>query len=410
MVPAALPSGPVFWRATGTKSDKVNSEPGAVWSLAIPNRSAAVSAAIGTRADFDGDGYVDLVLPERVIRGGRNGYEGALPLPAAPTDALWSVLVAVGDVNGDGFGDLLRVDLFAGITSFGHIATTPLFGGQDGFVAGPAVVPASGFVVYGALYGAGPVGDVNGDGYADVLLKTRFVKATYYGGASGLVEGTAPDAATSQSFFGFDGDVNGDGFGDAASTSNGVPNIVETFGSPTGFGAVPRELSLAMSPRVGDLAMLDANGDGYSDLAVTLGDGSLALFAGAADGLGAVPFQTLPAPEQTDPNLLVVSSPLGAWDFNGDGWSDLVTLDHGYAIHYGRAGGVDPEGTPLALPSGTVLASRQGDVDGDGFDDLTVLTFEDDPTTFRRTFTSALLYLGRPGGIGSTPDQTLPLR
>ena len=54
----------------------------------------------------------------------------------------------------------------------------------------------------------------------------------------------------------------------------------------------------------------------------------------------------------------------------------------GFQIHFGTASGPDPAGSPLALPpSSDVLIGRGAisEVNGDGFDDLTVTLFAEIP-------------------------------
>ena len=115
----------------------------------------------------------------------------------------------------------------------GSGARRPSSGGPTGFTAGErrprSVMP------YGPIYVSGPAGDVDGDGYADFLFKTRFTPTTYLGGAAGISEGPPAAAEGSQSFYAFGADYDGDGFADAASMTNGDPSLFVTRGEPAGF-------------------------------------------------------------------------------------------------------------------------------------------------------------------------------
>ena len=69
-------------------------------------------AAASPRFDIDGDGADDAVVDHRALYyGGAKGYTAA-PLPAFPraTPVLFFALELVGDVNGDGFADVVLGD------------------------------------------------------------------------------------------------------------------------------------------------------------------------------------------------------------------------------------------------------------------------------------------------------------
>ncbi|HVT69797.1 MAG TPA: VCBS repeat-containing protein, partial [Trebonia sp.] len=396
VVPSApLPAGHVFWRARGTAGGVPGRTSSAVWELFIPHRVTAASTAVATWVDFNGDGYSDFVLSGRVLLGGPSGYAGSFTVPGGPAEATLEGYNAAGDVNGDGFGDLIRLDQ----TPLGTVGLwTPnvFFGGAQGFTPGAADVTVQ---MTGAPGGFVLGNDVNGDGYADSVFQTRFNLTAYYGSAAGISDGPPPQIFTSQSFTLAGGDVNGDGFSDAISGANGVPGIEVTRGSAAGFLATGDVLNLPSLPEFGFLAMMDANGDGFADAAVGQ-PGGIAFFAGSPAGLASTPFATLANPS---------FSPIAAGDFNGDGQPDIVGETSGpgvtLEVHYGHGGVPDPAGVTLTPPTPfdpDPAAGAFGDVNGDGFDDLTVGLFTTDPVTQKLTVTSALLYLGGPSGLSTT--------
>ena len=108
--PASLAAGHVFWRVRGTTGGQPAGAPSATWEAFIPHRTATPSSALATRPDFDGDGFGDFALDDRVILGGPTGYARSFPLPHPTPAADISFFVMAGDINGDGFGDILRLD------------------------------------------------------------------------------------------------------------------------------------------------------------------------------------------------------------------------------------------------------------------------------------------------------------
>jgi hypothetical protein len=401
--PEALYAGHIFWRVRGATAIS------ATWEAFIPHRTSTPSSALATRPDYDGDGYGDFALDDRVILGGPNGYERSFPLPQPTAPADTSYFVEAGDLNGDGFGDILRLDSFIAGRSTELFIPTPLLGSPTGFTVGGVSATA---MPEGFLYNAGPAGDVNGDGYADFLFKTRYSALTYMGGAAAISDGAAAAADGSLSFYAFGADYDGDGFADAGGMTNGTPLVEITRGSPAGFDpSMARPIELPELSRAGALATVDANSDGYADLAVATNDGVMLVLDGAAAGLGA-PTAAFSITAGCSPCAVLVT-PLGTGDFNGDGRPDLLTEEGNlasggvvtvaYFVHFGTATGFAPTSTPLSLPDNArVHTDSISDVNGDGFEDVTVglvdtITHPDGSQTYSTT--KFMLLLGGPAGL-----------
>ena len=202
-------------------------------------------------------------------------------------------------------------------------------------------------------------GDVNGDGYADLLVGAYFYNSQqgraylYLGSGSGLSATPAltltGEAGSSQ--FGISvasaGDVNGDGYADlvvGAAGHNGNQGRAYLYlGSGSGLSATP---ALTLTGEAGSsqfgisvASAGDVNGDGYADLLVgaylyNSGQGRAYLYLGSGSGLGATPALTFTGEATGDQYGLSVAS---AGDVNGDGYADLVVGARGYNSSQGRA-------------------------------------------------------------------------
>ena len=263
-------------------------------------------------ADVNGDNYSDIVVG---YRGEVTVYYGG-PDRAALGEDSWSAQVSdtpwintwvarLGDVSGDGVDDIV-----VGLPDEGNAYVFYGFDPQeDSQPQGPH--PVAYAVFANAL---GHAGDVNGDGYPDVLRTTPGSGATqpevslFLGTTDQMddpnrVESTAAwtvegiEGTTSRAFgdtVGSAGDINGDGYGDIIVTDpwhDGQPGdpghlgywgrVYIWFGGPPTAGD-PSGLGQNETPLTADIiksggpengatrtyAAGDINGDNYGDLAV----------------------------------------------------------------------------------------------------------------------------------------------
>src|SRR5206468_1259175 len=201
---------------------------------------------------------------------------------------------SAGDVNGDGYGDVIVGAMYYHNGLFEEGRAFVYLGSASGLAASPAWTAESdqGLAFFG--HSVASAGDVNGDGFSDVIIgayaydngQSNEGRAfVYLGSACGLDETTAWTAESDEATANLGiavasaGDVNGDGFSDvivgANAYDNGQPDEgrgVVYLGSASGLAGSPAwtaESDQAYTYFGNSVATAgDVNGDGFSDVVV----------------------------------------------------------------------------------------------------------------------------------------------
>ena len=118
--PSTLPPGVLFWRAYGRNLGAAGDTPSPTWQLVVGVRSApGVDASWGTTLDVNGDGHADIAVgaPNAghvyVFLGGpgpvplTTNLQITLPPVADDNSQFGGSIASAGDVNGDGYADVI---------------------------------------------------------------------------------------------------------------------------------------------------------------------------------------------------------------------------------------------------------------------------------------------------------------
>ena len=322
----------------------------------------------------------------------------------AAGDQFGISVASAGDVNNDGFDDLI-VGAWLNDAGGTWAGRAYVFSGQNGdtiyVFTGEAAFDNLGFSVSGA-------GDVNNDGFDDLIVGAPHNDA----GGSQAGRAYVFSGKTGDTIYIFTGEAGGDRFGQSVASAGDVNNdgfddiIVGAHRNDAGGGSAGR--AYVFSGQTGDTLYVftgEAQGDQFGQSVASAGDvnndGFDDLIVGAAlnDAGGTVAGRAYVFSGQSGDTLNVFTgeesgdyfgwSVASAGDVNGDGFDDLIVgayLNDAGGTAAGRAYVFSGQtGDTLYVFTGKAAGDQfgwsvasAGDVNNDGFDDLIVGAFRND--------------------------------
>ncbi len=354
-----------------------------------------------TITDLNGDGLSDVVLgnPTAATSNGR------MVTIYGQTDLLTTNTANESSNSGGGSINLKAIRSYGFVGTGGANALTALFEQNNiGFL--------STTTTFGAQFASSlsHLGDINGDGYGDIMVGTRYGNQETYAVVLGdsSVSETFDFQMKKYTFFLIStttgdtlepldagGNFNNDNFGEFTAISGTNAYII--LGSQTFTNNVYGDIynmpgALVMSaPDVVNYARTigDMNFDGYDEIAIGYGTSSTAILYGSDNPISlnlASLSEYRGFTIHAAPSERIISTQM-LNDFNGDGFSDIlvagndrISVIYGGNEHYKKfieLGQLDgTNGINIALPDGYLDGANDsvtsGDVNGDGLTDLTI--------------------------------------
>ncbi len=315
-----------------------------------------------------------IILIALIMASSKSYAQDSLKLVATMTGEKpgdqFGIVSGVGDVNGDGFDDLLvgapggnYAKLYFGGAPFDTVADLKFAG-----------------------VNIGRAGDVNGDGYNDILLLVAHKVYLYFGGSN---MDTIPDFEFKGQYyaeiFGSTltgvGDINADGFDDfiVSSSYNWYDGMGRTYLFYGGTTLISKPSIIFEGQYGGDnfgtagIGIGDVNRDGFNDIMISApaqgipnDSGRVMIYFGGTE-MDSVPDIIISGTNNDFGKTLA-----NAGDLNGDGTTDFLISSNEYVYLYL---GID---SLFVIPAsnmgfgGYISIGAGGDINNDGYDDFII--------------------------------------
>jgi hypothetical protein len=381
---------------------------GVGWTDEGDQSGAQYGCDIAGAGDVNGDGFADIVVSSASWDGPAGADSGAAfvfygsgsGLAAIADVSIFGgaaglshhIVAGAGDVNGDGFSDLLTGSpSYDGVSSDGGAASL-FMGSASGLATSPSWTLACTYLSAECGSAVATAGDVNGDGFADLVIGAPNWESGY------TAEGGA---------FVFLGSASGPDAGSPSSTEAGADWTGQADQAAAEYG-----WSVASA--------WDSNADGYSDIVVGApwynngaaagyDHGKAFVYLGSASGPGSTAAWTWLGSVENDKAAFEVA---GIGDANGDGYADIAVATPFWSNGSNYEGRVDvflgSSGGPQSAAAyskeidqanayfGRAMAAT-GDVNGDGYADFLVGSYTYD--NYVTDEGQAFLYQGSSGNF-----------
>ena len=362
-----FPIGSSTWRDNSQHTISVRTK------NSLGNTSSVVSITVrkGVNRDVNGDGYPDLAVGSPIyntnqgrvyiFHSSMNGITASIASSAQKiitgiVSTYFGCAVVLGDINGDGYADLaVGADLYN--TNQGEVFIFHS-SGSNGITVTNATSANS--IITGESINNNfgewlAIGNTTGSGYADLLVGAPIYNANQ--GRAYIFRSTGSNGIPS----------NSASTADTILTGEAAGNV---FGNAVAIG--------------------DSNGDGYSDVAVggtsyNTSQGRAYVFHSSASGITSMNASSANSiiTGETTTNYFGVPC---FGDINGDGFQDLVVTANAWNTNQGRvyivhSNGVSGIPSINASASNTIITGQvannylgrgitTGDINGDGFSDV----------------------------------------